>query len=200
MKTSKTIYLAVLFTLGILTINSCSKDNDCTEQTWYQDADGDGFGNTNLPQISCTQPTGYVSDNTDFDDTDASLNPNATDIPDNNIDENGDGSFAYNLYVDNDNDSFGGNGTSTLLVEVPNIINMSSDVPSGYSQNDGDCDDTDNSTYPGAPENTTDGVDNNCNGDIDECAINVQTTTECDCFDGVDNDWDGDTDAADSDC
>ncbi len=196
MKTSKTIYLTVLFTIGILTINSCSKDDDCTEQTWYQDADGDGFGNTNLPQNSCTQPTGYVSDNTDFDDTDADLNPNATEIADNNIDENGDGIFAYNLYIDNDDDGF---GMLTSLVDVPNIINGITDVPNGYSQDGSDCDDADNSTYPGAPENVTDGVDNNCNGLVDEC-VGVTTTTECDCTDGIDNDADGDTDMADSDC
>ena len=126
MKTKNTIYLAIVFTIGILTIFSCSKDDDCTKQTWYQDADGDGFGNKNQSQQSCYQPTGYVSDNTD-------------------------------------------------------------------------CDDTNVSIYPGAPENTTDGIDNNCNGTVDECT-GVLTTKECDCTDGIDNDADGLTDAADPDC
>jgi len=165
MKTSKPIYLAVLFTIGILTIYSCSKDDDCTEQTWYQDADGDGFGNINQSQQSCNQPNGYVSDNTDFNDTDANLNPNATEIADNNIDENGDGNFAYNLYIDQDTDSFGANGTSLVLVDVPNIINVPSDIPNGYSQNDGDCDDTDSNINPGATEIPNDGNDSNCNGE-----------------------------------
>ena len=93
MKTSKTIYLAVVLTIGMLTINSCNKDDDCTEQTWYQDADGDGFGNVNLSQNSCTQPTGYVSDNTDFEDNNASAYPGAVENCNDGIDNDGDGNI-----------------------------------------------------------------------------------------------------------
>ena len=37
----------------------------------------------------------------------------------------------------------------------------------GFTPNEGDCDDSDDTVYPGAPE-LCDGKDNNCNGEVDE--------------------------------
>ena len=75
----------------ILLIAACSSDDaSCTEQTWYQDADNDGFGNVNQTLSSCAQPNGYVSDSTDFNDNDANAYPNATEICD-GIDDDNDG-------------------------------------------------------------------------------------------------------------
>ena len=93
MKQNKIIYLSILFTIGIVSLNSCSDDDndDCTQQTWYEDSDGDGFGNLNSFQESCTQPTGYVSDNSDFDDTNTTAYPGADEICDDGVDNNGDG-------------------------------------------------------------------------------------------------------------
>ena len=40
--------------------------------TWYEDTDGDGQGNSEVTQLRCTQPIGYVTSDQDCDDT----NPN----------------------------------------------------------------------------------------------------------------------------
>jgi hypothetical protein len=55
--------------------------------TYYADADGDGYGNNNSTQSSCSQPVGYVANNTDCNDNSNSANPGASEIC-NNSDDN----------------------------------------------------------------------------------------------------------------
>ncbi|MEZ5055475.1 MAG: MopE-related protein [Saprospiraceae bacterium] len=73
-------------------------DDNCNGQideglliTYFLDADGDGFGDINNSMDACSLPSGYTTDNTDCDDTNPQINPDATEIPDNGIDENCDG-------------------------------------------------------------------------------------------------------------
>ena len=69
-------------------------DNNCDGQideglktTFYEDADGDGYGNPQLVTTACSQTSGYVTNNTDCDDTNAAVNPGATEIKKNGIDD-----------------------------------------------------------------------------------------------------------------
>ncbi|MEP7265084.1 MAG: LamG-like jellyroll fold domain-containing protein [Bacteroidota bacterium] len=58
---------------------------------YYADLDGDGFGNLNFDSTSCFQPTGYVLDSTDCNDSQININPDAFEVCNNGIDDNCDG-------------------------------------------------------------------------------------------------------------
>ncbi|NJC26645.1 MopE-related protein [Neolewinella antarctica] len=45
--------------------------------TYYADTDGDGFGDVNNATVACTQPTGFVTNAFDCDDTNELVNPGA---------------------------------------------------------------------------------------------------------------------------
>lgn len=81
--------------------NDCdlSIDEDLPTFTYYADTDNDGFGDVDATIISCSQPSGYVSNDTDCDDTNNAINPNAIDIPVNGIDEDCSGTDAPLLPV-----------------------------------------------------------------------------------------------------
>ncbi len=69
-------------------------DNNCNDRTdeamrfdtYYVDADGDGFGDPDSEIEWCAEMDEYVSDNTDCDDTDANIYPGAEEIIGDSID------------------------------------------------------------------------------------------------------------------
>ena len=120
----------------------------CT--TWYVDVDSDGYGTTTSACICASVGTYDATNDTDCDDTSASVNPGAVESC-NGADDDCDGSSDEGLplyYADEDGDGFGtGTGSCTS--------------GSGYASTGADCDDTDEDIYPGAAE-LCDGIDNGC--------------------------------------
>ncbi|MBL0014158.1 MAG: T9SS type A sorting domain-containing protein [Flavobacterium sp.] len=116
-----------------------------TPDTFYADTDGDGFG-SGAAILSCTgQPANTSVNNTDCAPGDSSKWRTA------------------NFYIDVDGDSFNNGFPAVSLC-------YGATVPSGYvSANNGvDCDDNSATANPNASEVLGNGIDDNCDGVIDE--------------------------------
>jgi len=123
--------------------NGLADDADPTVSdagTWYPDADGDGYGSDADRVVTCEAPDGWSDAGGDCDDSDRSINPGATEVWYDGIDEDCNGWSDY----DADQDGF------------------ESEDWAGD-----DCDDTDRSVHPYAWEDATDGIDNDCDGGVD---------------------------------
>ena len=134
---------------------------------------------------------GFNSD-VDCDDSNSIINPAATEIPNNDVDEDCDG---VALIIDEDNDGFNSdqdcddNNSSVNpgAVEIPNneidedcdgtaeVIDMDND---GFNS-DEDCDDGNAEINPGAEEVVGDQIDNNCDGQVDECICTEEFDPVC---------------------
>lgn len=66
---------------------------------YFADTDGDGFGNPEVCMVACSQPAGFVTDNTDCNDDNATIFPGAPEICGNDIDENCDGNIDENCEI-----------------------------------------------------------------------------------------------------
>jgi len=141
-------------------------DNDCDglvddadpsvvgQTTWYQDSDSDTFGNPSVSQLACSQPTGYVLDNTDCNDSDPNEHPGQT------------------WYKDADDDGYS-DGTTDTTCSRPAGYKVASEL----TATSGDCKDNDNTVHPGATE-VCNGYDDDCDGLVDDADPSVvgQTT------------------------
>jgi hypothetical protein len=177
--------------------------------TYYRDADGDGYGNPSVSTQACSAPAGYVTNSSDCNDANFGVKPGAAEAC-NGVDDNCNGSVDEGVatstyYRDADGDGRGNPSVSTQAcsapagwvsnsndcndadANLPRYFSQDSDgdgygsiavfgpapygcvPPAGYSYTSNDCNDGNPSVHPGAAE-ACNGVDDNCNGSVDEGA------------------------------
>jgi hypothetical protein len=127
-------------------------DNNCDGEVdeglrnpWYADADGDTWGDPGTELLTCARPEGFVDNDRDCDDSTDLFHP----------------------------------GAQETDCADPADYNCDGSVGYADADEDGlpaceDCDDSDATTFPGADE-VCDGLDNDCNGDIDEEPVDGST-------------------------
>lgn len=152
-------------------------DNDCEgtvdegatdSLTWCEDSDSDSYGNFSVTASACTEPSGYVADSSDCDDTNAGINPGEVEVC-NDADDDcsgvaDDGLPVTTSYRDSDGDSFGDSLSTTGTCDGT--------APGGYVFDATDCNDSDSGVNPGELE-ICNSVDDDCNGSVDDSAVDA---------------------------
>ncbi|MEC7985423.1 MAG: MopE-related protein, partial [Myxococcota bacterium] len=161
-------------------------DASTTGTTYYRDADNDLFGDDTDSQVACTQPSGYIGNNLDFNDNDRFIKPGADEVCDNQdndcdslVDSDDDSlTDGTTFFADTDADTYGDASNTT--------VSCSTSPPANFVSNSNDCDDSSAvaaATFPGAAENESATVcmtDSDADGYGDSSASgSVTAGTDC---------------------
>lgn len=130
--------------------------------TYYRDSDRDGYGLADAVVTAPSMPPGYADNGLDCNDNDPHVHPGAPESC-NGRDDDCDGSIDEAVtpiptYRDLDGDGYG--QTAVMRSVCP--------VPPGYVLYPGDCDDTNPLIHPSATERCGNGIDDDCDGSVDE--------------------------------
>ncbi len=179
-------------------VDDADSDVDPASGTlYYPDTDADTFGDRSAAGTAwCEDPAdGSVANADDCDDSDRTINPDATEVCDAlDIDEDCSGAAddadagvdpatRTDWYTDSDSDGFGDSTARPAPL---------CDQPSGMVADRTDCDDGDAAINPDATE-ICDDVDNDCDGQIDDDDDDLDASTATTWFEDADSDGYGDS-------
>ncbi len=130
--------------------DNCSgaADEGLTFTNYYADVDGDSYG-AGAATSACSQPVGYVQNNTDCNDANSAINPTTA------------------WYLDADSDGYGA-GTATIACSAP----------MGMVANNTDCNDLSSAVNPGATEICINSIDDDCDGVVNDGCLSDQLAGE----------------------
>ena len=152
-------------------------DGDCDEsdasvypgapETWYDGIDSDCAGDDDFDRDGDGyrhEDSGVAASKVDCNDRDKSVHPGAEDVPGDGVDSDCDGADGEDTGgPDDTGDTGSGPGDDTG--EPGWWVDADGD---GYAPSQGDCNDAEIGVSPGVDEVCDDGVDNDCDGDIDK--------------------------------
>ena len=179
-------------------------DQNCDgQELCYVDADGDTYivdtlATVSSPNTSCADfgeaAASQLQPVNDCDDTIGvgfGINPGAAEIAGDEVDQNCDGQEL--CYIDADDDGFVDDALGTIA-SLDTLCDAAGEATAAQVGADNDCDDTDDTVYPGAVEVIGDGTDQDCDGE-EVCYVDSDgdgyivdtlatvTSTDADCAD-----------------